>query len=469
MSVEQQLREAMTAATSSLTADPQTVARARRAGARRRAARRSVVGTLTVLALAGSTLILAPGVSELRGGGSTSQALNAVLRHHSTTANESDDALGRYWWASTRGDLAGDASFTQAALTAWAEDHGASPNASRGIFDDLVGAPRVLWAGATPAGPAAIVAQQSYLHHHADIQLDHEGVYTLIGFVGTGQDGKAHLVTDTYQAPGSLTELAGMVSTIPPVALVLDPGVPAAESSHWTYTSSSVGRDWSKPLPFLDGVAVLDLTGADPAQVRLGKVPFTGFTDLYDLVHVPSVGSSTTNGGDETHTLAGWVTRDQLVMRVGKAGWPTVDAAGTEQAQQILTDALRAHIPPAAFLEGFSSWFVAGTLPDGRHLVVGEHSLDSDPAHLYAALSGPAGTAFVVGGAIDPTATIPVAIRLPDHQGWVLASHGHTLRWRLPGQSWSQPTANAVLTEDAPQLEVEIVDTGKTVTVGAIS
>jgi hypothetical protein len=97
----------------------------------------------------------------------------------------------------TKGDLAGDQSYLDQVVSTWEKSHAKSPGQSRGIFDDLRGKPKVAWAGQTPGGKAAIVVQQSYLHNHADIHLDQEGLYTLIGFVGEGADGSPTLVADS--------------------------------------------------------------------------------------------------------------------------------------------------------------------------------------------------------------------------------------------------------------------------------
>lgn len=53
------------------------------------------------------------------------------------------------------------------------------------MFDDLRGDPHVYWAGNTPAGQAAVVVQQAYLHPHEQLPPGAaDTLRTLVGLVG---------------------------------------------------------------------------------------------------------------------------------------------------------------------------------------------------------------------------------------------------------------------------------------------
>jgi len=160
------LRERADSLADAVTASPDLAGRAR-AGGRRRLVRRRA-GQAVAATCVCAALILAAVTSS------------AWLPHGSrrapdTLATRVYDQVGD---SPTRGDLASDTAYTASALAVWAASHATSANADRGIFDDLRGRGRVVWAGATPAGPRAIVAQQAFLHRHSNLQLDREGLHT---------------------------------------------------------------------------------------------------------------------------------------------------------------------------------------------------------------------------------------------------------------------------------------------------
>ena len=56
----------------------------------------------------------------------------------------------------------------------------------------------------------------------------------------------------------------------------------------------------------------------------------------------------------------------------------------------------------------------------------------------------------------DAGATLPVRVRLPDEQGWVVANLSATVRWRVGGGEWTSAVHSAALVPDEPGAQVEI-------------
>jgi len=94
---------------------------------------------------------------------------------------------------------------------------------------------------------------------------------------------------------------------------------------------------------------------------------------------------------------------------------------------------------------GGADWCAFGTTPDGRAVAVGDLQLDNDPSYVYYTLG--AGTAIVRGnaGPVDPTKPLPVIVKLPDGQGWVVARKGAVLSYRVGTGPWQGPRRNAAL------------------------
>jgi hypothetical protein len=103
-----------------------------------------------------------------------------------------------------------------------------------------------------------------------------------------------------------------------------------------------------------------------------------------------------------------------------------------------------------SFEEIDARWLVVAGMSDGRTMIVGSYQEADNPAYLYTVLVGKDGKVAKVarGPAADPAATLPVRVRLPDGQGWVVAAEGHQLSSRTDG-AWSPPVADAALVPDA--------------------
>lgn len=121
-----------------------------------------------------------------------------------------------------------------------------------------------------------MVSQQAFLHEHENIQLDKEGIATLVGFVGPGSDGPT-LVCDSYPAPGVPADVGCLLGPAGEVLLALDRDEPLGLSTGWDYRPDGRARRTWVPLVFRDGVSVTRLPkGSDPATLRVAHLPFRG-------------------------------------------------------------------------------------------------------------------------------------------------------------------------------------------------
>lgn len=354
----------------------------------------------------------------------------------------------------TQGDLASDQSYLDQVVSTWAKSHAKSPNQRRGIFDDLRGKPKVAWAGNTPGGKAAIIVQQSLLHNHESIQLDHEGLYTLIGFVGEGADGSPTLVADSYPAPSHGLATGFVTGTTKKALVVVDTGQEMGWSRARVYADDGSSRQDYTALRFGDGVSIVPVpAGTELTGIRISRLPVAGgYPDRFVL-------GAPTPGGENPPDPRMWQDA---------ASWPMSAGAETlrKSAADLFNGTLQKVSDPASSSSGDSMWIAYGKTADGSQLAVGEFVLEADPTRVYAVLKDRAGKSAVVPGGIpDKTATLPVSIRLPNGQGWAVANKGAQLSYRFDGGSWSQSRANAVLVPDGPNAEVKVSVNGAAKTV----
>jgi hypothetical protein len=398
-----EIEDLMNEATAGLHPSPTLLHDVRKGGQRRRRTRRVVTaaGTagLVAVGVLGYPLVSAP----------------TFTQHYAGTLFD-----GR-----VHGDLKADPAFLRDAVTAWNASHKTSGNASRGIFQDLRGEAHVVWAGTTPAGNAALVEQDAFLHRHGDIQLKHEGIYSLLGFIGAGADGKPVVVGDTYptdRGDGVETN-AWFVDPARTVLAVAENGGDFGVSTGWIY-DTKVHRDFT-PIPHQDGVGVVHLTKPATSAVHVAHLPVRGITDMRVIA-----GAEQLSTNYQAFTLP-W--RDKIVL----AG----AAAGTGNALQTFAKTLNTQILDQASIVGYGSWSVRGATPDGRQFLASEIRLENDPSHAYALV----GTDLVAGPQIDPHTVLPVAVALPDAQGWVVAAIGATLKYRIRSGAWVSAGRDAAL------------------------
>ena len=443
---ETELQQRLSATVEDIDAPSDLVDRARQGGARRLRRRR-----FTSLAVAALAVVAVGGVAI-----ASDNLLDQRAADSGVAAVPGPGDPYGFLMNRAQGDLIDDQAYLDQVLATWDSSHAKSLNNSRGLFDDFRGAAKVAWAGNTPAGRAAIVVQQSFLHNHSDIQLDHEGIYTLVGFIGEGADGKPTLVSDGYPAPG-VGLITGFVTgaSKEKALVVLDTGKRMGWSTGRVYADDGSSRHDYFPLTFRDGVSIEQIpAGTDLGALRISPLPATGRSDQY--ISVPGVP----------------VVENQKDPRMWQepvdALWPMTAGADSlrKWANDTFVNAVTTVEDPAANGAYMSLWTAYGKTADGSQVLLGEHALDTDPSRVYAVLKTRTGkTTIIPGGIPDRNATLPVCIKLPNAQGWALAAKDATLTYRLNNGSWSTPRKDALLVPDASTAEVKVTLHGTTKTI----
>jgi hypothetical protein len=103
-------------------------------------------------------------------------------------------------------------------------------------------------------------------------------------------------------------------------------------------------------------------------------------------------------------------------------------------------------------------WVLAGTVEDRFPITIGPYSLDGGRHWRLGLVYGPYGhTRARDAGPLDASAPLPVAVRLPDARGWVIAAPRAELAYRAPGSAvWTQAGAQAALLPDADAWEIRV-------------
>jgi hypothetical protein len=440
------LRERLVAATRHVSA-PSGIAERATAGGRRRLRRRRLIEGLatTAAALAAVAVVLpltARDAADRVPGPSRRQT--APADSWSAVPPAGADVLRWLYDRPPRGDLVRDAAYVRQVVEVWDRSHATSLNASRGVFRDLRGPSRVVWAGRTPAGPAAVVVQRAVFLAPAEGVAP--GVGTVVGFVGVDAGGRPRLVADGYRdrkgEPGSLS-LAWFVDPDRSVVAVLDLGAPVAWAQGWRYHANGVrDLDWTR-VAFRDGAATVRVDGSRWWDVHVARQPFDEPTS--DLLVARDVGARPTG------TQLRWGEDAPAALRIAGLSPSRLADPGAR-----FIAALHARIRGAVRSGGYPLWNASGRLPDGTEVVVADSRLDGDPSHAYAVLSRGRRTSVVHGGPVDPDAPLPVVVGLPDGRGTVVARERARLEWRSAAASgWRVAgTGAALVPADATQVRV---------------
>lgn len=411
------IRDVLHRATRDLAAPPDLLERSRARGHRRLVRRRSMIAAGLALVVAGS------GAGVWRLGGEPA----------------ADPVASPLFNATTRGDLADDAAFLDRVRDAWRTHLGSDL--------DVVGAPHVVWAGDTPAGPVAAVAQRTPEKPAGGTHGQVE--YGLFGFVETTAQGlrgtwTEGLTTKTEQATGMI------VGPDRDVLVLLDDGKPVELSPSYSYAADGrIVRQFS-PLPFADGAAVVKL------KSRPGRIDFA----LRRPGGEPQQQVSIVNFGEIARPPGSQLPDVEVLHRLlpaGDSAWPAVETAAREAADRWAQRALAPYIDPTSGArEAEAPWHVLATTPDGRRLMLRTLGHNGDPQRILGLLGGPDAVPTVhYGGTVDPRAALPVKLRLPDEQGIVVAAKGAGLRYRAGDGEWVRVDGDAaLLPHTATEVEV---------------
>ncbi|HVK22514.1 MAG TPA: hypothetical protein VM677_14240 [Actinokineospora sp.] len=343
----------------------------------------------------------------------------------------------------TRGDLAGDQAYLAQVIQAWQKGIEVSPSKPTGT-NQLTGSPKVIWAGTTPVGKAAIVGQAGETKDRY--------------FSGDGSPlptmGPAFGLV-TGDQPTLVNEVP-LFSATPPTFLFGPQDVmlvslnPKAEFvSSWTVGHDGKGnREWNNLNPTDGDPRLIQLpNGTDPRTVRV--------TDLKGLQAGTSwmVRPSSTygEGADRQSKPIPSRTLDwpQQPLRVNGA----VGAELTESHDAMVAKGM-ADAQEMAQVTGFQAII---DLPDGRSLVGFEYVPDFTGSRFYAAITDRSGKveSITYGGRLNKD-TVSAKVRLDE--GWLVAAYGATLRYRTaPNAPWTAAGRDAaLLPTTATQLEVTV-------------
>lgn len=429
---EERIRTALRAATDRIVAPPDLAERVT-ATVPRPAARRSrlplVLAPVAVVAVVAAAVLVVP---RLGGPDVPAVAADEGLLHRRTGGN-----------------LAADATVTAEAVRVFLASARPAEIGASGLQTPRPGSrpdgePRVLWAGRTGTGPAAIVAQR---------EVGGGGPVVAVGFLGT-VSGTLTLAAVSRATEGYDRLDGSLVGTGSRTLLVLDRGYAVTWSFEHSYEPGGGLRFYDRPVRFAGGAAAIDLpAAAGPEWVHLARPGATGPQRQLGLGAYPGEpveGPRLPWEGDKRDPAAG-------LFPVGPAGEPWPDPTPEEQDRygQILVAFRKAvwSVPsdrPLAGSRGDDAWYAWGRTPDGRRLAATDLAADGDPSRAYAVLWAEGRPPVVVaGGYVSRGLDVPFRLRLPDRQGWVVAAKGGSLSWRTGDGPWTDAGEDAALLPDA--------------------
>lgn len=404
---------------------------------RRRRARMTVAGT-------------AAAVVALVGGFAIGGVVGGVQPTDAPVAAPPAPAVEEMFDGPTRGDLADDQRFLDAALRAWRDGIKTSPN---GLGGEVRGEPKVYWAGTTPGGKLALVIQRAGGSGAMGLVVgDAPKLVTETPFLSNY--GEAFLF-----GPGDRYAIASGATG----ELVISP--------EWKQSSDGTGkRTWTAMTALDDDVWFAELPrGTRPAEVRVGKNAIADEAtsqEMYDLMLITFPATRYAEGWDRQTKIVidnrlRWGFKpgtdvSPLVVPIGDAEprWAPDEDLLLEAAEQArMRDPLQ-----SVWLTGYLR--VVADLEDGSHVEAVEFQpTTSGPTGFYAVIDHPSrGESMVYGGPIDRDATLPARVELPDDQGWIVAHYEAGLRYRTsPDGEWADAGTNAaLLPADAVQVEVTL-------------
>lgn len=406
-----------------------------RGGRRRQFRRRVAVATSAATAVA------------LLGGG----AYVVVNQHGTEQVTVADDAL---LTQPTKGDLAGDQAFLDEAIAQWRTGLTHSPFTDQHIYDDMRGEPHVYWAGNTPAGKAAVVAQQVNIHLTNKARQNENGVRTAAGLVAIDpNDGALKLVTDRWEDSDASpqTNRVGYFQFGPDdrMVLITTNGKPIYYSTEPLLRDNKLVRDWHR-MPEKDGVAVVELPeDIDPTAalvVERDSQPGPEYMERFGSFALsPASSYLRQSGGDITinpppPTGIRW---SYAVLSAGSTGGPQFDVDKT----YIVEVVTKLEYSGGGYAGGY---YIRAGLPDGRVAVLSDLQNSAHPARFYALLVTPDLKYEVYdGGDVNAAEPLPVHFRLPDKQGWIIAQLNQPLQYRTSTTGvWQNAGVSAALVPD---------------------
>ena len=431
-----EVREALRLATDDLLPRPTMVADVLRGG-RRRMLRRRIALVVTVVALVGVA------------GGAVAYGVGPARPDHVAAESLLNQA--------TRGDLAEDKEYMSQVLAVWKGSVATMPNGGAQVASRLHGTPRVIFAAETPAGRAALVVQPvTPRPEDADPHVAPNDV--ALGYVDSSANGRPHLADIGVVSSVEYGTIAFLVGDH--VLVALDTAGPLALSATRAYRPDGTVKREFQPLSFTNGAAVVEV----PSQrlwntlilLQTAKRPAVQGYPSYGVA-IPPFGLNQVDIATRNAEMVAARARHVLPWRdarmfVGGGSW-VADPTSRGLTEQLMVHGTNAMEPyedagcnhnvgndsseaSAASDSNFfvvgHPWYIYGGTPDGRNLSVREMQFDDESSRVLAVLTGadPKAGSVVFGGFVDPKAVLPVRVKLPDQQGWVVADRGAALRYQ---------------------------------------
>ena len=421
-----ELTEHLRSATAELDVPPAFADTVLRGGRRRRARRRLTVATCVAAAVAVAT-------------GAT-----VVTLRDDPAVPVADARLTQ----PTKGDLAGAQAFLDDVRRVWDRDLPSAPEARDRYYDDVRGEPHVFWAGNTPAGRAAIVLQQVYVHPNSQVTV--KGLRTAEGLVAVDPgDGRFKLVNTRLIGVDAVPGQADYYRFGPDdrTMLVVDRGRPLHYDLAPEYAEDvqEIRFEWRRAEPD-GGVALLTAPlrrGQVAAMVYEGNDPPERLP-VAEMPVVPMPASSWLHLRlpDPSYRVRSDVLDWGAVMwRVGEP---------LEKSAADIDDTWGYYrFYPSSHDVVTSLWTIAAQLPDSRVVILKETQNGSARPRLVAEVAANADTSDTIrvdGGQVDKDAVLPVRFRIPDGGGWIVADKGKELSYRTaPDAPWQKAGRDAAL------------------------
>lgn len=350
----------------------------------------------------------------------------------------------------TRGDLAGDKQYLREVVSIYAETRDQTPLAGLGVTEHPVGPAHVVWAGNTPAGPAAAVAQRTKLPEDSKEIGGDTGV--LIKFFGAAPNGRPEAVgTDyfghhTWESKSS----AFLVGQDRSVLVVLDTGAALDFSTQRTYTATTITRtDWA-PLRFSDGAAVLTVPpqrGRYSVAVREHDGgDYVGIGNLTDPAEQPA------DKGLDWRTPPNDQSPGAQPARFPVNGAdPTLadcwhECASAETYRRLLGSGEPHDLEPQASLADAQDWIAYGKTSSGALFIACDLRVGSDPTRSMIVIEGKSGPPTTLyGPPVERRSPLPIMIELPGQEGWLVVRKDARLEYRVGAHDWVDAGQNASL------------------------
>lgn len=357
----------------------------------------------------------------------------------------------------TKGDLADDQAFLDGVTRVWQSELSLAAENRYRVYDDLRGEPHVVWAGNTPAGPAAIVIQQTQIHEDYWVQAKWSGEYLAEGLVAIDpEDGKLKLLgtRSPFQDGEPLSYY--VFGPDDRTMLIVDMGKPLYYSTNprvKTDGDDPYRPEWHR-VSAHDGVAIVAIPepSGDWGTHRLLA---------YHGDHPPSVVDGDTK--EIAYPETSWGYLHGRITKVPDDQLPFPNFFRWEDTWTFGTPAGGVNANGVQFAVDdriHSQWQVTVWLPD-RVVVVKETMIDREPSRfdgngsvLTVAIStiepDAVGNVPVVDvERVDHDAVLPIKYRIPDGGGWVVAKKGQSLSYRTaPDGQWQDAGKDAALLPD---------------------